>query len=89
MNEVEQETVQDNAGETSIDSVSINSIQFNKNCFVITANQKTSAGQNNIRVPYKIDMGSDGNIMPLRVYKRLFPKITNEQLVTTKNKNVL
>ena len=39
-------------------------------------------------VPYKIDTGSNGNIMPLHVYKELFPKATTEQLATTK-KNIL
>ena len=34
-----------------------------------------SAGQNNIRVPYKIDTSSNGNIMPIHVYKNLFPNI--------------
>ena len=24
-------------------------------------------------VPYKVDTGSDGNIMPLYIYKKLFP----------------
>ena len=38
-----------------------------------------SAGQNNVMVPYKVDTGSDGNIMPLHIYKKLFPIITNEQ----------
>ena len=37
-------------------------------------------------VPYKIDTGSNGNIMPLHVYKMLIPSITNKQLATTKNK---
>ena len=40
-------------------------------------------------VLYKVDTGSDGNIMPLHIYKKLFPKITNKQLVATKNKNIL
>ena len=48
-----------------------------------------SAGPNNIMVPYKADTGNDGNIMPLHIYKKLFPKITNEQLVATENKNIL
>ena len=39
-------------------------------------------------VPYKIDTGSNGNIMPLHMYNKLFPSITNEQLATPKNKNV-
>ena len=48
-----------------------------------------SAGKNNINVSYKIDTDSNGNIMPLHMYKKLFPNIRNEQLAKTKNKNVL
>ena len=72
MNEVEQEADQGDAGK-DIESVSMNSIQFNKNCSVLAAHLKTSAGQNNIMVPHKIDTGSDSNIMPLHVYKNYFP----------------
>ena len=44
-----------------------------------------SAGPNNDMVPYKVDTGSNGNIMPLHIYKKnLFPKINNEQLAATK-----
>ena len=39
-------------------------------------------------VPYKVDKGSDGNIMPLHIYKKLFPNITNDQLVVTKKNNI-
>ena len=35
------------------------------------------ANQSNIMVPYKIDTGSDGNIMSLPVYKKLFSNMTN------------
>ena len=48
------------------------------------AKLKTSAGINNLMVPYKVDTGSDGNIMPLHIYKKLFPRITSEQLAATK-----
>ena len=48
-----------------------------------------SAGQNNIIVPYKIGTGNNGNIMPAHVLRRLFPKVTNEQLATTKDKHIL
>ena len=41
-----------------------------------------------ITVPYEVDMGSDGNIMPLYIYKMLFPKATKEQLVATRNTNI-
>ena len=78
MNEVEQETAKDSTEENSIDSVNINSIHFNKNCFVITANLKTSAGKNSAIVPYKVETASDGNIIALHIYKKLFPGITSE-----------
>ena len=68
--------------------VNINSIIFNSKWLVITANLKTSLNQVSIIVPYKVDTGSDENIMPLHLYKRLFPRATKEQLATTKNKNI-
>ena len=40
-------------------------------------------------VPYKVDTGSNGNVMPLQIYKNLFLKITNEQLVANNNKYIL
>ena len=80
MNEVEQETAPDSAEESSIDLVNINSIPFNKNCLVITEKLKMSAGINNVIVSYKVDTDRDGNMMPLHIYKKLFPRITNEQL---------
>ena len=72
VHKVEQETVQDTDGENNIELVSINSIQFNRNHSILTAKLKTSAGQSNILVLYKIDSGSDGNIMPLHVHKNYF-----------------
>ena len=72
VNEVEQEAAQDSVEENNIDSVNINSIHFNKNCSVISVNLKTSAGPNNVVVPYKVDTGSNGNIMPLHIYKNCF-----------------
>ena len=72
MNEVEQETALDNAEESSIDSVNINSIHFNKNHFVIMAKLKMPAAINNLIVPYKIDTGSESNIMPLHIYNIFF-----------------
>ena len=83
MSEVEQEIAQDSAEESIIDLMNITSIHFNKNCSEITANLKMSVGINNIKVPYKIDTGNNGNIMPLHIYKKnyyLFLKITSEQL---------
>ena len=52
------------------------------------ANLKMAAGHNKIVVAYKMDTGSDDNIIPFRVYKKLFPNITKEQLPETRNKRV-
>ena len=41
-----------------------------------------------ITVPYKVDTGSDGNIMPFHIYKMVFPKATKEQLLATRNTNI-
>ena len=55
---------------------------------VITANLKTLSNQVSIIVPHKVDTGNEGNIMPLHLYKRLFPRATKEQMVATKIKNI-
>ena len=39
-------------------------------------------------ISYKVDTDSDGNIMPLHLCKKLFPRTTIEQLAATKNKNI-
>ena len=70
--------------EDHIDTVDINSIIFNIKWSVIISNLKTPSNQVSIIVPYKIDTGSNGNIMPLHLYKRLFPRATNEQFTATK-----
>ena len=88
MNKVEEEAAQDSAEENSINSVNINSIHFNKNFSILTANLKTSAGPNNSIVPYKVDTSSDGKTMPLHIYIKLFPKSTYKQLAATKKNNV-
>ena len=86
VNEVEQETVQVSAEESSIDSVNIKSIHFNKSCSVITGNVKTLASKISVIVPYKVDTCSDGNIMVLYISKKLSPRTTKEQLAVTKKK---
>ena len=81
---MKQETGQYIANKSSIDSVNINAIHFNNNCSVITAKLQTSAGINNVIVPYKVDTGNNGNIMPFHMFKELFPRIISEQLAGTK-----
>ena len=41
------------------------------------------AATNNIIIPYKIDMGSEGNIMLWHIFKRLFKNITEDELKKT------
>ena len=37
---------------------------------------------------YKVDTGSDGNIMPFYMYKQLFPRATVKQLAATKDTKI-
>ena len=55
-------------------------LHFNKNWSVITAHLETHAGESIVEVPYKIDMGSKDNIMPLYLFKKLFKNVTVEEL---------
>ena len=68
--------------------VNLNFVKFNSNCSAIVANLKLSSNKIIIMVPYKVDMGSDGNIMPLCIYKKLIPRATIEQLVATRDTNI-
>ena len=53
------EQLADQEKENHIDTVNINSINFNTNHSVITAKSKTLSNKVVITVPYKIDTGSD------------------------------
>ena len=76
VHEVEAKMVQDSLNE-EIETVSSDSIHLNKNWLVITAHLETHAGENTKEVPYKIDMGSEGNIMPLYIFKKLLKNVKN------------
>ena len=41
-----------------------------------------------ITVPYMVGIGSDGNIMPLYIYKKLFPRAMKGQLAATRNTKI-
>ena len=73
INEMEQEMSQDYS-EGKIKTVSINSVHMNINLSILTAKFETCAGSNKLTVPYKIDMGSDGNIMPWYIFKKIVSK---------------
>ena len=74
-----------NVEEDHIDTVNINSITFNSKCWAIAANFKMVSNQVGVIISYKVDTGSDGNTMPLHLYK-VIPRAVIEQLVVTKIK---
>ena len=53
-----------------LDTVSIDSVHLNKNWSLLTTELETWAGNNSRVIPYKIDTGSEGNIMPLFILKK-------------------
>ena len=70
VNEIEVEMPQEYSKD-EIKTVSIDSVHLNKNWSLL------------IIIPYKIDMGSEGNIMPWHIFKRLFKNITEAELKKT------
>ena len=64
MEQVSQECKEDN-----IEKVRINSVCMNKNQLMLTTKLDMCMGNNNMIIPYKIDAGSDGNIMPWYILK--------------------
>ena len=60
--------------EEEIETVSINSLYLNRNRSLITAHLKMQVGKTTIEVPYKIDTGSEGNLMPLYIFKKIVQK---------------
>ena len=45
-------------------------------------------GKTTIEVPYKIDASSEGNIMPIYIFKKLFKNMLEEQLKGSIKSNV-
>ena len=79
MHELEVEGVQE-IQEGKIETVSIDSVHLNRNWSLITAHLEMQAGENIIEIPYKIDIGSEGNTMLLCIFKKLFKNTTEDQL---------
>ena len=67
--------------------VNINLTSFNSNHSMIVAKLKTSCKQATITVPYKVDMGCDGNIMPFNIFKKLFPSTAEDKTGGSKRYN--
>ena len=71
MHELEVEGVQE-IHEDEIETVSVDSVHLNKNQSLITAKLKMQVGKSIIEIPYKIDTGTEGNIMLFYIFKKLF-----------------
>ena len=63
-----------------IEEVSINSVYLNNKWSLITAQLEMQVGDNTLKVPYKIDTSSEGNLMPLYIFKKLFRNESVEQV---------
>ena len=87
INEIEQEMCQEySKGE--IEMVSIDSVHMNKNQSMLTTKLETCTGDNKLTVPCKIDTGSDGNIMPWYIFKKLFQRVTEAELIKTIKRHI-
>ena len=51
-----------------------------KNQLMLTAKLDLHAGNNKTTILYKVDTGSDGNIMPWYIFKKFFPRVTEAEL---------
>ena len=60
--------------------VSINSLYVNRKWSIIMAKLEMQEGNTALEIPYKIDTGSEGNLMPLCIFQKLFANIREEQL---------
>ena len=71
--------------EPGMKMANINSVNFYSNHSAIIADLKTSFNKAAIMVPYKVDVGSDGSIMPFNIFTKLFPRAKMAQLVVKKH----
>ena len=67
-----EESQEDNKG--GIETVSIDLVHLNKKPSLLTAQLEMQSGKNTIVILYKIDTGSEGNIMPLFIFKTTVQK---------------
>ena len=63
-----------------IEVASINTVYLNNKWSLITPDLEMQVSKNTIKIPYKIDTGSEGNLMPLYLFKRLSGHRSIEQL---------
>ena len=71
-----------------IEEVSINSVYLNNKWSLITVQLEMQVGNNALKVPYKIDTGSEDNLMLLYIFKKLFRNGSVEQLKWSIKSNI-
>ena len=74
--------------ECKIGEVSINLVYLNNKWSLITAQLQMQVSDNVLKVPYKIDTGSEGNLMPLYIFKKLCGNKSVEQLKRSIKSNI-
>ena len=87
VHEVEIDMGTDSQGE-DIEIVSINSLYLNRKWSLIMANVEMEAGETALESPYKINTGSEGNLMPLYIFCKLFKNMGKEQLKKSVKGNI-
>ena len=61
---------------------------MNNKWLLITADLEMQVSENTIKIPYKVDTGSEGNLMPLYIFKRLCGHQSIEQLKRSIKNNI-
>ena len=84
-----QEIEQNTAADKQVNMVNITPYTFHSILSVIIVKLKTSSSHNSAVIPYKVDTGIDGNILPFHLFKILLPKETKEELVATESSSLI
>ena len=87
VHEVEIDMEPESQGEDT-EIVSINLLYVNRKQSSIMAKLEMQAGRTVLEIPYKIDTGSEGNIMPLYIFRKLFASISKDQLKRSVEGNI-
>ena len=69
----------------SFDVVRVKYINLSSINSIILTMFKSSMGQKQTQIVYKIKTGANGNVMPFKIFKNLFPKLALEQLHATRD----
>ena len=77
----------DSQGENT-EIVSINSLYINRKWSLIMAKLEMQVGKPVLEIPYKIDTGSEGNLMLLYIFRKLFAYMSKEQLKRLVKENI-